>query len=160
MTRAMAAPSSAGPGGGGAGSKAGRCAAQRRRQIAFELRQHVVGAFGEMGAAADEIVGAAAARIERRARHGEDFAALLQRKARGDERARAERRLHHQHAQATPKRAVAAREMARLRLGAERHLGDDGAQLGDERHEIAVLLGIDNVDAAATTAIVPVGSAP
>jgi hypothetical protein len=38
--------------------------------------------------------------------------------------------------------------VARLRLGADRHLGDDGAALGDERHEIAVLLGIDDIDAA------------
>jgi hypothetical protein len=40
------------------------------------------------------------------------------------------------------------RGKARLRLGADRHLGDDGAPLGNERHEIAVLLGIDDVDAA------------
>ena len=58
--------------------------------MAVELGEHVVGAFRKMSTAADAVVGAAAARIERRARQGEDLAALLEREAR-NERARAER---------------------------------------------------------------------
>ena len=69
---------------------------------------------------------AAAARVERRARHGEDFAALFERESGGDQRARFRRRLDHDHAQRHPgDDAVAAREMPRLRLGAERQFGDD-----------------------------------
>ena len=43
---------------------------------------------------------------------------------------------------------VAPREMPRLRLGADRHFGDQHAALGDRLVERAVLLGIDHVDAA------------
>ena len=45
--------------------------------------------------------------------------------------------------------AVAAREMARLRHGADRHLRDQHAALGDRLVQLAVLLGVDAVDAAA-----------
>src|SRR3546814_12617212 len=43
---------------------------------------------------------------------------------------------------------VAAREVARLRDGAERHLGDDRAVAADLGVEIRVLRRIDDVDAA------------
>ncbi len=44
-----------------------------------KLFHHVGGALDEARALADEIVGAAAAGIERRARHGENFAPLVER---------------------------------------------------------------------------------
>ncbi len=88
-----------------------------------------------------QIVGAAAARVERRARHGEDLAALLERETRGDQRARLRRRLDHDDAERHARDdAVAAREMARLRLGAERQFGDDRAVPRERLVEAAILL--------------------
>ena len=59
--------------------------------------------------------------IQRRARHGENLAALFQRILRGDQRAGSFRRLHHHHAaRQAGDDAVAAREMARLGRFAER----------------------------------------
>ena len=58
--------------------------AARRPGDAFE---DVFRAFHEQRAFTDEAVRAVAARVERRARRGEDLAALFEREARGDERA-------------------------------------------------------------------------
>src|SRR5581483_5547125 len=82
-------PPGAGCGGGGAGCAAGR---HRRRgrplaQGGAELVEDVGGGLGEDGAVAEQVVGAAAARIERRARHGEHVAPLFEGEAGGDQRA-------------------------------------------------------------------------
>ena len=75
-----------------------------------------------------QIVRAAAARIERRAGHREDVPALLECKSGGDQRTGASRGLDHHNAESHPgNEPVAAREMPRLRLGSERQFGDDRA---------------------------------
>ena len=99
-----------------------------RRRMAEDRAQHgdhVVDLGDEDGALLEEPVGALRARIERRARHREHLAALLQRQPRGDERAGALRRLDHDDAEREPgDQPVAAREIAAARLPAERHFGD------------------------------------
>ena len=70
----------------------------------MQLAHDVVDGLAEDRAIADQIIGAAAARIERRARHGEDIAALFEREARGDERARAQRRFDDEHAERAARR--------------------------------------------------------
>ena len=91
-----------------------------------ELGQHVLGRLSQGGAAADQIIGPAAPRIKWRTRHGEYLASLFERKPGGDQRARARRRLDHQHPQRHSRNdAVAPRKVPRLRLAAERQFGDD-----------------------------------
>jgi hypothetical protein len=68
-------------------------------------------------------VGALGARIERGARHREDFAPLLEGEARGNQRARALCRLDDDDTDREARdQSVAAREIAGARLPAERHL--------------------------------------
>src|SRR3546814_7823803 len=89
---------------------------------------------------ADELIATAGTWVERRAGHGEDLAALVAGEARGDQRAGALRRLDHHDAQGEAgNQPVAAREVARLRDGAERHLGGDGAVAAALGVEIRVL---------------------
>ncbi len=112
--------------------------------------QHVVQALGEVGALADQVVGTAAARVERAAGDGVDLAAGFQCKAGGDEAAGAKRRLDHHDAEAEAgDDAVAAGKVAGQRRGAERRLGHHGAALGgDAGLERGVLRRVGLVEAA------------
>src|SRR5215471_10879046 len=75
-----------------------------------------------------------------RARYREHLASLLQREARGDQRARFRRRLDDDNAARHARDdAVAAREMPRLRLRAERQFGNDRAALDKCVVEVLVL---------------------
>ena len=112
--------------------------------------EYVVRAFDQSGALANQQVGAAGARIEGRAWNGHHLAPLLQRKTRRDQRTRAGRALDHHRTACEPRNdAVAAREVAPRRHGAERRLRDHCALLQKPLEEGAVLLGIDHIDAAA-----------
>src|SRR5271165_2256075 len=66
----------------------------RMAEDGAQHRDHVVGLGNQGRTLLEQLVAALRARIERRAGHREDFAALLERKPRGDERARPLRRLH------------------------------------------------------------------
>src|SRR6185503_7719918 len=113
----------------------------------LQLAHDVVDRFTEDRAVANEIVSAATARIERRARHREDIAPLLEGETRGNERTRTQRGLNDQHAErAAGDDAIAAREMARLRLGTDRQLGDQRAALGDLLVQPTILFRIDLID--------------
>ena len=122
--------------GSGVGSPEQRRAEHARRLQPGALQHrrdgvdHVARLGDQPGALLQEIVAAGGARVERRARHGEDLAVLLQREAGGDQRAGSLGRLHddggERHAGDDP---VAAREIARPRLPADAHLAD-AAPLG------------------------------
>ena len=89
------------------------------------LSEHVGERLGQVRALPDQVVRAAAARVERRAGHREQLPPVLLRQPRGDQAARARRRLDHDHAERQPgDDPVAAREVPGLRRGAERRLGD------------------------------------
>jgi len=82
----------------------------------------------ERRAVAQQIVGGFRARIERRARHGKDFAALIGSEFRGDEGAGPARRLDDDDRPAkTRDNPVAARKITPPRLPAERHFADRSA---------------------------------
>ena len=107
------------------------------------------GRLGQVRALADQVVGAARARIERRAGHGEQLAAGLLGEPGGDQAAGAQRRLHHHDAEREAgDDPVAAREMACLGRGAEGGLGDHGARFGDAALQIGVLRRVGDVEAA------------
>ena len=112
--------------------------------------RHMVDRGAERRAVADEIVGALGARIERRARNGENLPSLLQGETRGDERARAPRRLDHHHPVGQARDdAVAARKIAPARLPAHGHFRDHRAAiLDDGAQQRLVLRRIDPVVAA------------
>ena len=115
----------------------------------LQHRNDVGGLGHRRGALLDQAVGAFGTRIERRARHGEHFAALLERQPRRDQRARAFRRLDHDDAERKPgDQAIAAGKIARPRLPAERHFGDREAGRQDGLQEVAVLGRIDPILAA------------
>ena len=86
------------PASGRAGASSSAASRKACPRIGLEPVHHIGRGFGERRAVADEAVGAARARIERRARHGENLAALFERVIGGDERAGAFRRLHHHDA--------------------------------------------------------------
>jgi hypothetical protein len=91
-----------------------------------------------------KIVWTLRARIERRSGHGEDFAAIIGREFRGDERAGPARRLHHHDgAGETRDDPVSPGEIAPARLPAERHFADRGAMLEDKLQQILVDRWID-----------------
>jgi hypothetical protein len=92
--------SSAGsPPGPGAASVSGSASARDRlAQDRAQHRDHVGRLRHHGRALLDEVVAALRARIERRARHREDLAALLERAAAGDQRARALGGLDHHDA--------------------------------------------------------------
>ena len=115
-----------------AGSVRGRTARLEvrllRRQIEaaaedrLQHRDHVGGLGDQRCTLLEQAVGAFRARIERRARHREHFAALLAGEPRRDQRAGAARRLDdHDADREAGDEPVAAREVARARLPAERH---------------------------------------
>ena len=96
-----------------------------------------------------QAVAAVAAGIERRARHRENLAALFERHPRRDQRAGAPRRLDHDDAQRQPgDQPVAAGKIARPRLPADRHFGDERACRQDRFGEPDMLGRIDAVVAA------------
>jgi hypothetical protein len=99
----------------------------------LQRRDYVGGLGDEHCALLEQAVCTFGARIERRARHGEDLAPLFAGEARGDQRARPARRLDDDDAERqTGDQAVAPWEVARARLPGERHFRHGGA-LGDER---------------------------
>ena len=90
----------------------------------------------------DQAVGAFGARIERRTGNGEHFAALFEREARGDQRARALGGLDDDDPERqSGDQAVAAREIAAARLPAERHFGERRAGGQDGVEEFGMLGG-------------------
>ena len=89
------------------------------------------------------------ARIERRSRHREYLAALIERQPCGDQRARSRCRLHHHHAERKPgDQPVARRKIPPRGARAEGLLADRRAAGGDFLIKRGVLLRIDDVDAA------------
>ena len=105
-----------------------------------------------------QAVRALRARIERRARYRKHFAALLERKPRGDQRARALRGLDDDDAERQPgNQPVAPREIARARLPAERHFAT-AQRLPAKWHRAARHAQADRARSwpPASTAIVPV----
>ena len=111
------------------------CGARRRWPAGSgsgaRIAQHVGGALDQVRAVAQQLVGAAMARVERAARHRHHLAALLGRQPRGDQRARLRRRLDHHHAERQAgDHPVAAREVAWPAATApERPLADHGTAL-------------------------------
>ena len=101
-------------------------------------------------AVADEIVGALRARIERRARNGENLPSLFEREARGDQRAGSPRRLHdHDPVGQAGDDAVAAWKIAPAGLPAHGHFRNHRAAILDDREKKRLVLGrIDPVVAA------------
>ena len=97
------------------GSSSGACDGplEHRR----EHGEDIVRARHERGALLEQAVGPFVARIERRARHGEDLAALFERHPRGDQRAGALRRFDDDDAAPTSPRSM------RLRRGKSRARG-------------------------------------
>ena len=86
-----------------------------------------------------QIVRAAAARIERRAGHREDVPALLECESGGDQRTGASRGLDHHDPKSHPgNEPVTTREMSRLRLGSERQLGYDRTSVVS--HDIGIMV--------------------
>ena len=130
-------------------ANSGSRASPSREGWSGRLSSTSCGRLGQVGALADQVVGAARARVERRAGHGEQLAAGLLRQPGGDQAAGAQRRLHHHDAEGEAgDDAVAAREVARLGRGAEGRLGDHGARFGDAALQIGVLGRVGHVEAA------------
>jgi hypothetical protein len=116
---------------------------------AFQGLDHVLRAFHQHRALAQQVVTAARPGIERRARHGKDFAALLERVARRDERTRPSGRLDHQHAERhAGNQAVAAGKVPCLRHRGRRHLRNQQPPGQDFAIERLVLRRVDHVEAA------------
>ena len=119
------------------------------RRVVRQVVQHVLRRLRQMRTLADQVVAAARARVERRARHGEQFPPRLLRQPRGDQAAGAQRRFHHDD----PKRqagddAVAAGEVARLWRRAERRLTHHRTSLRDAALQIGVLGRVGDVETA------------
>ena len=97
----------------------------------------------------DKAVGAFRARIERRARHSEDFATLLKRKARSDQRARALGGFDDDDPKRQPRdQSIAARKIPRARFPAERHFSKRRPRGQDIVEQIDMFGRIDAVLAA------------
>jgi hypothetical protein len=133
----------------------------RRNGLPRENVENVFGPGAERRAVAQEVIGSFRARIERRTRNGEDFAALIRGEGGRDERARAARRLdNHDSARQPRDDAVAAREIPAPRLPFERHFADRRAVLDQALQQTGVIGRIDIAEAApSSTAIVPVSRA-
>ena len=104
----------------------------------------------QLGALADQRMAAARLRRMDRAGNGEHLLALLGRQPGGDQRARLQRRLHHQRA-ARERRddAVALREVLVERRRAERELAHDQAACRDAVRQVAVPGRVDAVQSRA-----------
>src|SRR5690606_33162670 len=93
----------------------------------------VVGAGDEARTLLDQVIATFGTLVERRAGDGEDLAVLFEREARGDQRARALGRFDHDDAECNARdKAIAAREVLRTRLPAERHFGQQHAAMLDD----------------------------
>ena len=122
-----------------------------RPSIGCDLGDDVVDGGDDVGAVLDQAVGAGGARVERRAGHGEDEAALLAGEARGDQRARAAAPPRRR-----PRRATMP-EMMRLRRGKSRARGSQPIGISlrwapprgeDALGEAGVLRRVEVVEAA------------
>ena len=114
--RARSSPAGSTAGSGGALGLLGR-GRDRLSQDRTHDRDDVGGFRDQRRALPEQVVAAFGAWIERGARHREHFAALLERKACGDQRAGAAGRFHHHDADRNPRdQPVAAREIAGTRL--------------------------------------------
>ena len=90
----------------------------------------------------DQAVGAFGARIERRARHGKDFAALFQRESRRDQRARTFGRFDNDQAKGEPRnQPIAARKVSRPRFPSEWHFSQSQPGAQDVIKEIGMFGG-------------------
>ena len=119
---------------GGSGSPKPRLARRGGGWFRRQVVQHVGGGFHQDGALPDQVIAAPGPRIERRAGNGEDLPPDFLGDAGGDQAAGPRRRLDHHHAQRQAgDDAVAAREVAGLRDGAERRFGDQQMRFGDAR---------------------------
>jgi hypothetical protein len=93
------------------------------------------------------------ARLERRAGHGHDLATSLGRQPGGDQRAGPWRSLDDDRSRAEPgDDPVTIREVARSRLDARRHFGDDQASLGHDLLPSLILRRIEDVETASDDA--------
>ena len=98
----------------------------------MKVFQDVLRRLDQLGALADERVAAPGLWGVDRTGDGKHLAALFGGHPGGDERARLQRRLHHQGAlRQTGNDAVALREVGRQRGRAQREFADQGAALGD-----------------------------
>ncbi len=123
-----------------------------------EQRDRILDARANPGAVTQQIVGAFRAGIERRTGNRHHLPALLAREARGDQRARAARRLDDDHAERQARHdPVATRKVAPARLPFERHFRDHRAEFGDARNHADRLGRIGLRWPPASTPIVPVG---
>ena len=125
MRERWSAPTSDADDGGRVVSGSSAVELDRLAQDRAQHRDHVGGFRHQRGALLEQLVAALRARIERRAGHREHLAALLEREAGGDQRARALRRLDDHHARRKARdEPVAAGKVARARLPAHRHFRD------------------------------------
>jgi len=116
--------------------------------VVRQVVQHVLRRLRQVGALADQVVAAARARVERRARHREQFPPRLLREPGGDQAARAERCFHHDHAQRQASDdAVAAGKVARLRRRAERRFTHHRTRLRDATLQVSMLGRVGDVEA-------------
>ena len=97
----------------------------------------------------DQAVGAFGARIERRARHGKDFAALFQREPRRDQRARMFGSFDNDQAKGEARnQPIAARKVWRPRFPSEWHFSQSQPGGQDVIKEIGMFGGINAILAA------------
>ena len=136
--------------GGGAGSGSSAGSSMRAGRGSAQHGEHV-GRFGDQRRALlEQAVGALGARIERRARHREHLAALLEREPRGDQRAGA------LAPPRPPRRRATSPEISRLRRGKSRPRGSQPSGISetaappceDRVEQVGVLGRIDVVVAA------------
>ena len=110
---------------------------------------HVGRGLDQRRAVADQLVAALGARIERRARHRHHLPPRFGRQPGGDQRTGLRRRLDHHRSRGQPgDDPVAVGEVARPRLGARRHFGDQQAALGNVVLPRLVFGRIEDVDPA------------
>lgn len=116
----------------------------RRAQDRAHGRDHVGSLRHQDGTLLEQVVAPLRTRIQGRAGHGEHFAALLERKPRRDQGARALGGLHDDDADRQARnQPVAAGKIARAGLPPKRHFRDQRALGEDRRGQIAVLGRVD-----------------
>ena len=129
---------------GEAGFEKARIRLFARQILRREGVRHILGLGTEGRAVAQQIIGAFRPRIERRARHGKDFASCLRCESRGDERTGPACRLDDDNRPAKARdNPVAAGEVASPRLPGERHFADRRAVFKDEFKQGFMFGGVD-----------------
>ena len=124
--------------------------ADGRGRADAELGEYILRRFHQLGAFANQLVTALGERRVDRAWNREYFAALLARPARGDQRARRQRRLDDEHAsRKAADKPVAARKIFLARRRARNEFGQDATGLRDAPREIAVACRINAIGARA-----------